>query len=91
RSSEISIIQTRDDKLELPQETYSSDEDDFFDIYEEKDLEEVKSYHTDDTQTEDEEIETLDEKQQAEALRILQESRGLFASGLDELGQYQEI
>ncbi|CAG8522101.1 6330_t:CDS:2 [Racocetra persica] len=57
KSSEISIIQTHEDKLEIPQEAYSSDENDFFNTYEsEDDLEKVVSYHMDAAQTDDKEL-----------------------------------
>ncbi|CAG8799070.1 20130_t:CDS:1, partial [Racocetra persica] len=57
KSNEIPIIQTCEDKLEIPQEAYSSNKDDFFNTYEsEDDLEEVESYHTDDISTDNEEL-----------------------------------
>ncbi|CAG8572421.1 3130_t:CDS:2 [Cetraspora pellucida] len=49
--------QAREDKIGLPQD-YGSDEDNFFDNYEEEDIEEVESYHTDDTLSEGEELYT---------------------------------
>ncbi|CAG8796897.1 1960_t:CDS:2, partial [Racocetra persica] len=89
KSNEIPIIQTHEDKLEIPQKAYSSDEDDFFTTYEsEDDLDEVESYHTDDASTDNEEFElvkvkTLNEKQQTEALCILKKFGGLFSSELE--------
>ncbi|CAG8721828.1 16163_t:CDS:1, partial [Racocetra persica] len=133
---QILIIQTHEDKLEIPQEVYSSDENNFFNTYESEDnLDKVKSYHIDGIQTDDEKlflnpwkdvyspaiylttikeistssnsnkpelspteivnrlvnVEILNNEQQIEAIHILEKFCGLFTSGLDELGQYQEI
>ncbi|CAG8724341.1 31754_t:CDS:2, partial [Racocetra persica] len=48
-SSNISIIQIYEDKLEISQEAYNSDEDNFFNTYEsETNLDEIESYYIDD-------------------------------------------
>ncbi|CAG8718315.1 12787_t:CDS:2, partial [Cetraspora pellucida] len=44
--------------MEEPQETYSSDEDDFFNTYEDEEIEKVESYHTDRTSSKEEKLYT---------------------------------
>ncbi|CAG8773199.1 21153_t:CDS:2, partial [Racocetra persica] len=57
KSNKISILQTREDKLEISQETYSSNKDDFFNTYKsEDDLEKVESYYMDRGQTDDKKL-----------------------------------
>ncbi|CAG8741513.1 126_t:CDS:2, partial [Cetraspora pellucida] len=53
KNIEVPIYQTREDKIELSQD-YGSDEDDFFDNYKEENIEEVESYHIDNTASEGE-------------------------------------